>query len=111
MNAGIQTSVFIFIPIIFSIVILSFIFIIGRSIVVWIKNNQSPRLNIEARIVSKRTNRYNNGDSTSYYVTFEVESKDRMEFRISGAEYGMLAEGDYGILSFQGTRYLGYERS
>ena len=48
--------------------------------------------------------------STSYYATFEVESGDRMEFHLSGSEYGMLAEGDMGKLRFQGTRYLGFER-
>ena len=48
--------------------------------------------------------------STTYYVTFQVESGDRMEFSVSGPEYGMLAEGDRGNLSFQGTRYLGFER-
>ena len=31
---------------------------------------------------------------TSYYVTFQVESGDRMELSVSGREYGMLAEGD-----------------
>lgn len=36
---------------------------------------------------------------------------DRMELRVSGSEYGMLVEGDYGILSFQGTRYLGFDRA
>ena len=48
--------------------------------------------------------------STSYYVTFEVESGDRMEFLMAGHEYGLLMEGDKGKLSFQGTRYLGFER-
>lgn len=48
--------------------------------------------------------------STSYYVTFEVESGDRMELHVSGSEYGMLAEGDYGQLTFQGTRYLDFVR-
>lgn len=48
--------------------------------------------------------------SSSYYVTFQVESGDRMELSIRGSGYGMLAEGDVGMLSFQGTRYLGYER-
>ena len=37
-------------------------------------------------------------------------SGDRMELRLSGAEYGMLAEGDRGRLTFQGTRYLSFER-
>lgn len=45
-----------------------------------------------------------------YYVTFEVESGDRMELHVPGREYGQLAEGDKGKLSFQGTRYLGFER-
>ena len=33
-----------------------------------------------------------------------------MEFHVSGLEYGMLAEGDTGSLTFQGTRYLSFER-
>ena len=48
--------------------------------------------------------------STTYYATFQVESGDRMELRLSGAEYGMLAEGDRGRLTVQGTRYLSFER-
>lgn len=48
--------------------------------------------------------------STRHYATFQVESGDRMEFSITGREYGMLAEGDRGRLTFQGTRYLGFER-
>jgi len=48
--------------------------------------------------------------STSYYVTFQVESGDRMELHVAGEEYGMLIEGDSGKLSFQGTRFLGFER-
>ena len=48
--------------------------------------------------------------STSYYVTFQVDSGDRMELHMTGQEYGMLVEGDKGYLTFQGTRYLGFER-
>jgi len=29
---------------------------------------------------------------------------------VSSYEYGMLVEGDFGKLSFQGTRYLGFTR-
>ena len=53
---------------------------------------------------------YTSTSATTYYVTFQVESGDRMELRLSGTEYGQLAEGDTGKLSFQGTRYLGFER-
>ena len=48
--------------------------------------------------------------STTYYVTFQVASGDRMELCVGGPEYGMLVEGDFGDLSFQGTRYLGFQR-
>lgn len=48
--------------------------------------------------------------STRYYVTFQVDSGDRMELPMTGSEYGMLAEGDVGKLTFQGTRYLSFER-
>lgn len=33
-----------------------------------------------------------------------------VDLRMDGSSYGMLAEGDYGQLSFQGTRYLGCVR-
>ena len=45
-----------------------------------------------------------------FHVTFQVESGDRMELPVSGREYGMLAEGDIGKLTFKGTRYLSFER-
>lgn len=112
---------------------LMFVIVIGMFVVVavkgigqWNKNNQSPRLTVPASVTAKRTNvshhrHANAGDmtgahgfhstsSTSYYVTFQVESGDRMELSVTGREYGMLSEGDTGKLSFQGTRYLGFER-
>lgn len=113
-------------PIMFFVV---FILILGtiiasifRGTKEWNRNNQSPRLAVQATVVSKRTNvshHTNRGandmtymtSNTTYYVTFQVESGDRMEFKINGSEYGMLAEHDCGILSFQGTRYLGFERN
>ena len=87
----------------------------------WNKNNHSPRLTVPATVVTKRTDvtrRRSGGTnghhhyhtSTNYYVTFEVESGDRMELHLSGPEYGLLVEGDKGNLNFQGTRYLGFER-
>ena len=99
------------------------IFIVGvvKGIGQWNKNNHSPRLTVPATIVAKRTNvsRHRHGGvndhhhyhtSTTYYVTFQVESGDRMELQMSGHEFGILIEGDRGMLTFQGTRYLGFER-
>lgn len=111
---------------VFIIVIGIFIFTLVSGVSTWNKNNNSPRLSVKARVVSKRMDvrrnqHMNAGDatgahgfhtttSTIYYVCFQVESGDRMELCVEGNEYGMLVEGDYGTLSFQGTRYLGFER-
>ena len=90
-----------------------------RGLCQWHKNNNSPRLTVPATVVSKRTNitHHHNGNnvgpyrtSTTYYAAFQVESGDRMEFHINGQQYGMLVEGDHGKLSFQGTRFLNFER-
>lgn len=113
-------------PIMFIIVVGIIIFSLVRGIITWNKNNQSPRLTVSVVVVAKRENithhqHANVGDlssahgfhtttSTSYYVTFLVESGDRIELCVSGTEYGMLVEGDTGRLTFQGTRYLSFER-
>jgi len=106
------------------VVIGMFIVIAVKGISQWNKNNHSPRLTVPATIVAKRTNvshhhHHNHGGtgmhhtthSTTYYVTFQVESGDRMELYVAGHEFGMLIEGDRGNLTFQGTRYLGFERT
>lgn len=117
-------GLFYFIPIftiiIFAVVICGFIYVIVKGIKTSRYNNAQPVLSVWAKVVSRRTdvtNHSNNNDnmssyssSTSYYVTFEVESKDRMEFKVADEEFGMLAEGDTGKLTFQGTRYKGFER-
>lgn len=106
---------------VFALVFVLFIVTAVKGISQWSKNNHSPKLTVPATIVAKRTNvsRHRSGGanghhhhhtSTTYYVTFQVESGDRMELNVAGHEYGMLAEGDKGKLSFQGTRYLGFER-
>ena len=97
---------------VFGIIIVTIVRGIGQ----WNKNNNSPRLTVAATVVSKRANvshhhhDHHTHHSTSYYVTFQVESGDRMELRVTGQEYGLLIEGDRGRVSFQGTRYLGFER-
>ena len=98
-----------------------FIFAIISIVRQWMQNNNSPRLTVEALVVSKRTYTTQQpvaGDPTSAHgfhtttdciVTFQVESGDQLKFSVSGREYRTLAEGDRGRLTFQGTRYLGFE--
>ncbi|PLT47339.1 DUF2500 domain-containing protein [Paenibacillus sp. FSL W8-1187] len=90
-----------------------------RSYASWSRNSAQPLLSVKAAVVSKRSRvrsqqPYEEGQpqqtKTDYYATFEVESGDRMEFAISGRDYGQLAEGDIGKLSFRGSRFQGFER-
>ena len=93
--------VFIGIVIIFAVVIIK---LIGNSR----NNNRSPILSVQAHVVGKRANMHDG--HTWYYITYQVESGDRMEFVVIKTEFAMLAEGDAGRLTFQGDRYLGFER-
>ena len=105
-----------------------FLFIMGTFVVTavsgisrWNKNNNSLRLTVEATVVAKRGNStrhhhhganghmhhtYNN----TYYATFQFASGDRIELQMAGHEFGVIVEGDKGNLTFQGTRFLGFER-
>ena len=112
----------IMVPVIFVLVFGIIIVAMVRGICEWNKNNHSPKLSVPAKVVSRRTavshHHHHQGNgmhhthtATSYYATFQVESGDRIEFLVSGTEYGMLAEGDSGELTFQGTRYLNFQRN
>ena len=88
--------------IVFIIIIASFVIIMVKGIGEWNKNNNSPRLTVPAKVVAKRTNVTNhsyanagdasgahglsNTSSTTYHVTFQVESGDRIEFIVNGYE-------------------------
>ncbi len=107
---------------IFGIIIVTFIVTAAKGLSQWSRNNASPMLTVEAEVVTKRTDvshhhhdAGSNGarthhSNTSYYVTFQVDSGDRIELRVSGSEFGILVEGDQGKLTFQGTRYQGFIR-
>ena len=108
--------------IVFGIAMSSVLMTTIRSMKEWNKNNHSPRLTVPVIVVTKRTDvsrrrhrgangHHHHHTSTTYYATFEVESGDRMELRLDGSEYGLMVEGDKGKLSFQGTRFLGFERT
>lgn len=109
----------IIVPIFFTLVIGIIVFQLIKGIGEWSSNNKQPILTVIGKVVSKRTSvsrhqhgndHMNSSTSTTYYVTFEVESGDRIELRLPGKEFGLLAEGDIGKLTFQGTRYHGFER-
>lgn len=97
------------------------LFVMIRGLMEWHRNNNSPVLSGECVIVTKRANvsrhHHNTGSgavhhstSTTYYVTFQAADGSRRELRVPGCEYGQLAEGDSGLLTWQGTRYHSFQR-
>ena len=101
---------------------------VARGVYVWMRNNRAPQENVNARVVAKRMkvsghggtmlanrvsamNTFHSSTYTNYFVTFELENGKRLELGVKDSEYGMLAEGDRGRLSWQGTRYLGFDRA
>ncbi|MGI6607906.1 MAG: DUF2500 domain-containing protein [Erysipelotrichaceae bacterium] len=102
-----------------------FIFIAYNLISQKIKNDKSPILRVEATVIAKRINvstgshhhrhvagsapHYHSSTSTSHYVTFELADGERKEFLVYGKEYGLLIEKDRGYLTYQGTRFKGFE--
>ena len=112
---------------VFLLVVTVFIVILVKILKQRRVNNNSPRLTVEATVVSRRrdvshhdspnagditgAHGYTTTSSTTYYATFQVESGDRLELAIPGNQYGYLAEGDRGRLTFQGTRFLSFERT
>ncbi|WP_279068066.1 MULTISPECIES: DUF2500 domain-containing protein [Catenibacterium] len=100
------------------LVIGMFIYVIVSGIGSWHKNNNSPRLSVPVKIVTKRADTmYTHHEDmmssshTTYYVTFEVESGDRIEPVVPSSEYGFMVEGDQRKLTFQGTRYISFDRN
>ena len=95
------------------------IYTVIKSVGQWNKNNRSPKLTVDATAVAKRTEFFRRRSAgtrirhtvTMYYVTFQVESGDRFELSVDGAEFGLIVEGDRGKLTFQGTRFLGFDRA
>lgn len=114
-------------PSIFTIMFLlfaaMFIFIAIRGITNTVRNARSPIITVEAKVIGKRmdvsTHANSSNDngisnstsSTTYYVTFETEHGERLELSLSGRVYGILIEGDYGKLTYQGTWFKDFQRS
>lgn len=108
------------VPILFIVVLGVILFSLFKNLKEWNYNNKQPQLTVPAIIVTKRTkvsrtthshnHHLHSNSHTNYFVTFEVESGDRMELHVKENEFGLLAEGDKGRLTFQGTRFIGYDR-
>lgn len=103
---------------------IQFAAIIGLSIffivVNRIKDKRSPRIVVYSTISNKRIqkdNVYRQRNASpgmcthkiiTYYVTFDLETGEQIELRVSKLKYLELQKGCKGKLTFQGTRYIGF---
>ncbi|MBQ8730436.1 MAG: DUF2500 domain-containing protein [Lachnospiraceae bacterium] len=79
-----------------------------------IHNNNAPRITVDAVVIGKRQDMTRHSESyaqTKYFVAFQADDGRRVELEMEGQQYGLLIEGDYGKLTFQGTKYLGFTRT
>lgn len=74
-------------------------------------NATSPTLTVDARAISKRVNVRGKHSYTSYYITFEFESGDRLELHVPAESYGYIIEGDRGRLTFKGNEFVSFDRA
>lgn len=71
--------------------------------------------NMEATVKAKRTLVEPDPENpivprTRYFVTFHKRDGNRVELEVPGEDYGLAAEGDEGILVWQGDEYVVFKR-
>ena len=109
------TGILVFGGIVAVIVVAVFATVIVRGVGQWSRNNASPVVTTMARAVTKRGEVYGGtGESharTAYFATFETPMGERFELPLPAREFGLIAEGDSGQLTYQGTRFKGFART
>ncbi len=77
-----------------------------------VEDNKIKLVSGVATVVSKRTKVVGSyGSYTYYFITFEIEKNyKRVEFEVLGEMFGIFAEGDRVILSYQGDKIIKVDR-
>ena len=113
-DAFMYTAVPFFVFIVFAIVVMVFVTSLVKGVGQYVRNSSIPEECIPARLIAKRSHNWgghgNMSPHTSYYATFETQKGDRLEFPVSSSLFGMHVEGDTGMLTHRGTRFIGFER-
>lgn len=76
----------------------------ANTIICWFKNNRAPVHSMGASVLTKEIN------ENKYYVCFGLEDGQMKRFSIDYYAYISLKEGEKGILTYQGTRFIRYDR-
>ena len=104
------------------IFIIVFGFIMAMVILQWIRDKRSPRVVTMATIADKPIKKqrvrtrlssgfgYRVHYMNIYYVAFDLEGGERLELQVSKVKYNQLKKGTTGKLTFQGKRYISFEK-
>jgi mannose-6-phosphate isomerase-like protein (cupin superfamily) len=88
-------------------------FMIIKGLSTWTSNNAAPVRVEEVTVIGKRIQVWggsnNSSANTSYFITFELSSGERLELAVKGQEYGVSKEDETGLLTFQGTRFKSFQ--
>lgn len=108
------------------LIIAIFTAIFFRCIFEWTINKCSAMESVDAFVVAKQQGMIqqqipNAGDATGghgftlqeqpwYKITFRMTDSTEKEFNVDNKSFRELKEGEKGILTYQGTRYLGFKK-
>jgi predicted membrane protein len=95
-----------------------FVFIIIYAVKQKSKDDNSPRVTLEAKVIDKRSASYRHHTPNSHlshrhyyhYVNFELQDGQRTELRVDRIDFDSLCVADEGMLTLQGTRFISFER-
>lgn len=77
------------------------------------RNDNAREVTVSATVIGKRaeiSGMRNSGPSTWYYVAFETDTRQRIELMTYGNDYGILFEGDRGLLTYRGDEFVSFQR-
>ncbi len=110
----------IMIPVFIILFIGTIIFLNIKEMLDFHYSNKRPVLTVSAKVVSKRTQvihhlhqieiHYYYPTSTYYFILFELDNGESMEFETSAIEYSSICKGDYGKLTYQGKVLLQFTK-
>lgn len=80
------------------------------------KEGRKPVYSMEAVVKGKRTlvepdPENPTASRTLYFLTFHKRDGNRIELQVPGEDYGLAAEGDEGILVWQGNEFIVFKRT
>lgn len=86
------------------VIIVIICMVYANTIICWFKNNRAPVHMIGASVLTKELN------ENKYYVCFGLKDGGIKRLLVDSYVYLSLIEGEKGILTYQGTRFIRYER-